>query len=157
MKQLNKATQQTTFAMFTFAGSSGIGDALIMLKRASIDVKGAVDSGRATQKWAASKRLHDAGVELYVPRRDAPFGKLDHKLVVIDDAIVVAGSFITRRRPTSSTTRTSSCWARRTRTCRRPKAAPSTSTSALAIAQFFRTEIDRIIADLSEPYVPKEV
>jgi phosphatidylserine/phosphatidylglycerophosphate/cardiolipin synthase-like enzyme len=93
MKQMLKATKRVDFAIFTFAGSSGIDDAMLMLNRAKIEVKGALDPGQARQSWSAGRWLHEAGIELALPRREQAFGKLHHKLMTIDDAIVVAGSF----------------------------------------------------------------
>ena len=51
------------------------------------------DPGQAAQDWSASTWLHEAGVKLFLPNRAAPFRKLHHKLMVIDNAVVVAGSF----------------------------------------------------------------
>lgn len=93
MKQMLKAKKLVRFAIFTFAGSSGIDDAAIMLKRAGIDIYGALDPGQAVQKWAATEWMHQAGVGIFLPKRVAPFRKLHHKLMVIDKEIVVAGSF----------------------------------------------------------------
>ena len=93
MKQMLKAARRVDFAVFTFAGSSGIDDVMIMLSAAGRRVTGAVDPGQGVQRWAATHDLHRAGIELYFPNRAAPFRKLHHKLMVIDEAIVVAGSF----------------------------------------------------------------
>lgn len=93
MKQMLKAKKKVRFAIFTFAGSSGIDDAAIMLRRAGIDVYGALDPAQARQKWSATEWMHKAGVKLYLPKKVVPFRKLHHKLMVIDKVIVVAGSF----------------------------------------------------------------
>lgn len=93
MKQMLKAKKLVRFAIFTFAGSSGIDDAAIMLKRAGIDIYGALDPAQARQKWAATEWMHKAGVKLFLPKKVVPFRKLHHKLMVIDKEIVVAGSF----------------------------------------------------------------
>jgi phosphatidylserine/phosphatidylglycerophosphate/cardiolipin synthase-like enzyme len=45
------------------------------------------------QEWAATHDLDRAGIEIYLPDRTPPFRKLHHKLMVIDDAITIAGSF----------------------------------------------------------------
>lgn len=48
------------------------------------------------QDWAAPKWLQHPNIELFVPRRSGAFAnlrKLHHKLMVIDELIVVAGSF----------------------------------------------------------------
>ncbi|MEV4759761.1 phospholipase D-like domain-containing protein [Micromonospora sp. NPDC049559] len=93
MKQMLKATDRVDFAIFTFAGSSGIDDAMIALSSAGRTVTGAVDPGQGVQKWAATHDLDRANIALYAPVRSPAFGKLHHKLMVVDDATVIAGSF----------------------------------------------------------------
>ncbi|MET9344752.1 phospholipase D-like domain-containing protein [Nonomuraea sp. NPDC003804] len=93
MKQMLKATDRVDFAIFTFSGSSGIDDAMIALAAAGRAVTGAMDPGQGAQKWAATHDLDRANIELYFPKRGPAFGKLHHKLMVIDDATVIAGSF----------------------------------------------------------------
>jgi phosphatidylserine/phosphatidylglycerophosphate/cardiolipin synthase-like enzyme len=88
-----KATQRVDFAIFTFSGSSGIDDAMIALAEAKRTVTGAMDPGQGAQKWAATHDLDRAHIELYFPKRSSAFGKLHHKLMVIDETVVVAGSF----------------------------------------------------------------
>lgn len=155
MKQINKATRQVDFAMFTFSGSSGIDDALIMVKRAGMEVTGALDPGQAAQTWAASKWLHDAGVELFIPRRDPPFGKLHHKLMVVDDAIVVAGSF--NYTAPANEFNDENIFVLGSPYANLPKSegGPVDLDECAAVTAFFRTEIDRIITDLSDAYEPR--
>lgn len=93
MKQMLKSTDRVDFAIFTFSGSSGIDDVMVTLQAAGRHVKGVVDPGQGVQTWAATHDLDRAGIELFFPDRAAPFRKLHHKLMVIDEAIVVAGSF----------------------------------------------------------------
>ncbi|MEV6867391.1 phospholipase D-like domain-containing protein [Streptosporangium subroseum] len=93
MKQMLKATQRVDFAIFTFSGSSGIDDTMIALAEAKRTVTGAMDPGQGAQKWAATHDLDRAHIELYFPKRSSAFGKLHHKLMVIDETVVVAGSF----------------------------------------------------------------
>ncbi|MGH8902493.1 MAG: phospholipase D-like domain-containing protein [Egibacteraceae bacterium] len=93
VKQILKSRQRIDFAVFTFSGSSGVDDALILARRAGRQVRGVLDPGQAAQDWAATRWLDDAEVELFLPNRQPPFRKLHHKLTVIDDATVVAGSF----------------------------------------------------------------
>ena len=45
------------------------------------------------QAWAATHDLDRAGIEIFFPDRTPPFRKLHHKLMVIDETIMVAGSF----------------------------------------------------------------
>jgi phosphatidylserine/phosphatidylglycerophosphate/cardiolipin synthase-like enzyme len=93
MKQMLKATERVDFAIFTFAGSSGIDDAMIALSAAGRRITGVVDPGQGVQKWAATHDLDRARIALYAPRRSPAFGKLHHKLMVIDECTVIAGSF----------------------------------------------------------------
>ena len=92
VKQMLKAKQRVDFAIFTFAGSSGIDDAMIMLHEAKRKLQGALDPKQGRQSWAATPWLHEAGIKISFPKEEGGFGKLHHKLMVIDDAIVVAGS-----------------------------------------------------------------
>jgi phosphatidylserine/phosphatidylglycerophosphate/cardiolipin synthase-like enzyme len=101
IKQVLKAERRVRFAIFTFAGSSGIDDALLMAARAGCHVTGALDPGQAAQKWAAPHGkpgaapswLNRDNIDLFTPRRQKPFRKLHHKLMVVDRHTVVAGSF----------------------------------------------------------------
>lgn len=65
----------------------------LMARDAGRQVRGVLDPGQAAHDWAATRWLDDAGVELFLPSRRRSFRKLHHKLTVIDDAVVVAGSF----------------------------------------------------------------
>jgi phosphatidylserine/phosphatidylglycerophosphate/cardiolipin synthase-like enzyme len=96
MKQMLKGTKEVYFAIFTFAGSSGIDDTMLALARGGMKIKGVLDPGQARQKWAAPRWLVHRNIELYVPKRTGVFAdlrKLHHKLMVIDEQVVVAGSF----------------------------------------------------------------
>jgi len=98
MKQMLKVRPQGEiwFAIFTFAGSSGIDDTMLALARGGVRMRGVLDSGQAVQGWAAPQWLRHENIELRVPKREGSLAKLrkvHHKLMVIDDRIVVAGSF----------------------------------------------------------------
>jgi phosphatidylserine/phosphatidylglycerophosphate/cardiolipin synthase-like enzyme len=93
MKQMLKAKKRIDFAMFTFSQSSGIDDTMIC-RVASLDrIRGVLDRGQGAQAWAATQPLADAGVELFQNKPGTGVRKVHHKLMVIDDRIVVAGSF----------------------------------------------------------------
>jgi phosphatidylserine/phosphatidylglycerophosphate/cardiolipin synthase-like enzyme len=99
MKQMLKGadvgSNEILFAIFTFAGSSGIDDTMVALSRGGTKIQGVLDPGQANQKWAAPKTMKPP-IELFVPKKDGVFKnlrKLHHKLMVIDEQIVVAGSF----------------------------------------------------------------
>ena len=96
VKQMLKGTEEITFAIFTFAGSSGIDDAMLALARGGMKVRGVLDRTQAAHDWAAPPWLVHDNIELFVPRRSGRFRtlrKLHHKLMVIDEQVVVAGSF----------------------------------------------------------------
>ena len=93
VKQMLKCTQRLDFSIFTFSGSSGIDDAMAILRAAGRQIRGVFDPGQGRRDWAATHWLHNAGIEVLFPREEPGFGKLHHKLMVIDDAIVVGGSF----------------------------------------------------------------
>lgn len=93
MKQLLKAKQRVDFAIFTFAKSSGIDDTIIRLRDLGMSVRGVFDAKQGGQKWSATHTLKDKGAELYEVKHTKTIGKLHHKLMVLDDQVVIAGSF----------------------------------------------------------------
>lgn len=93
MKQMLKAKNRVDFAIFTFAKSSGIDDTMIQLSQAGLTVRGALDGIMANQKWAATRPVKNAGAELYRVPKGGKLGKLHHKLMVIDEQVIIAGSF----------------------------------------------------------------
>jgi phosphatidylserine/phosphatidylglycerophosphate/cardiolipin synthase-like enzyme len=96
MKQMLTGASEVVFAIFTFAGSSGIDDAMLALARGGVTIKGVLDPGQANQKWAAPRWLRHPNIEMFVPRRAgalADLRKVHHKVMVIDEQVVVAGSF----------------------------------------------------------------
>jgi len=93
MKQMAKAKKRIDFAIFTFSNSSGIDDQMILLKEAGISVRGALDGRQANQKWAATRPIKNAGADLCRVPSQGNLGKLHHKLMVIDEQVVIAGSF----------------------------------------------------------------
>ncbi|MEZ4701361.1 MAG: phospholipase D-like domain-containing protein [Rhodothermales bacterium] len=98
MKQIAKARRRIDFAIFTFAQSSGIDDQLALVKeRPGVEIRGALYRMQANQSWSSKDLLHAAGVEVNLvptPGRPGPMpGKLHHKLMVVDESLVIAGSF----------------------------------------------------------------
>jgi phosphatidylserine/phosphatidylglycerophosphate/cardiolipin synthase-like enzyme len=93
MKQMLKAKDRVDFAMFTFAQSSGIDDTMAWLLRGGVPVRGVLDRGQGAQKWAATGQLKTAGAQLYVNTPGNGVRKVHHKLMVIDQRLVIAGSF----------------------------------------------------------------
>lgn len=93
MKQMLKARQRVDFAMFTFAQSSGIDDTMAWLLRAGIAVRGVLDRAQGSQAWAATRPLREAGAQLFENAPGNGVRKVHHKLMVIDERLVIAGSF----------------------------------------------------------------
>ncbi len=96
MKQIAKARKRVDFAIFTFSQSSGIDDQLVLARQAGITVRGALFRSQANQSWSAKETLRNANVDLFVVPRDncqPPVRKLHHKLMVIDEQLVICGSF----------------------------------------------------------------
>ena len=97
MKQIAKAKERVDFAIFTFSASSGIDDQLAIAKKAGIEVKGSLYKSQANQRWSAKDSLAKADADIFVvPRTGLPRPrprKLHHKLMVIDEQLIIAGSF----------------------------------------------------------------
>lgn len=97
MKQIAKAKKRVDFAIFTFAESSGIDDQLEFVKGAGIKVRGALFRSQANQKWSAKVKLANAKIELHLVPTTKNISpkprKLHHKLMVIDEQLIITGSF----------------------------------------------------------------
>ena len=151
IKQMLRAEKRVEFAIFTFSGSSGVDDAMAMLVAANRKVRGVLDAGQGAQWWAATKWLHDKEIELYVPRKDSGVRKLHHKLMVIDDATVVAGSM-------NYTGKANEFNDENIFVIGSPYDKEEDvivdHDECRAIAKYMRDEIDRIRTDLSAAYTP---
>lgn len=93
MKQILKAKERVDFAIFTFAKSSGIDDALVAMARGGVKIRGIFDAGQGNREWAATRMVADGGGEAWLASRKNGLGKLHHKLMVIDGAVIICGSF----------------------------------------------------------------
>jgi len=93
MKQMLKARDSIDFAMFTFAQSSGIDDTMIRLRPLVQRMRGVLDRDQGAAKWAATKGLLGGDVELFANKRRTGVRKLHHKLMVIDERLLIVGSF----------------------------------------------------------------
>ena len=93
VNEILKAQTSAYFLMFTFAKSTTIDDALITkLQGGNFEVVGVLDAGQSAHKWSPHGELLDAGARLR--RETLPNnGKLHHKLIVLDDDVVIGGSF----------------------------------------------------------------
>jgi phosphatidylserine/phosphatidylglycerophosphate/cardiolipin synthase-like enzyme len=93
MKQMLKAKTSIDFVMFTFAQSSGIDDTMFRLVPSLTRLRGALDREQGAQAWAATQPLKQAGVQLFQNKPGTGVRKIHHKLMVIDERLVIAGSF----------------------------------------------------------------
>jgi phosphatidylserine/phosphatidylglycerophosphate/cardiolipin synthase-like enzyme len=146
MKQMLKATDRVDFAIFTFSGSSGIDDVMVTLQAAGRHVRGAVDPGQGVQTWAATHDLDRAGIEIFFPDRTPPFRKLHHKLMVVDEAIVVAGSFNYTAPANEYNDENIFVLGSPKLDLKPDDGGPVDPAACAEIAAYFRAEIDRIVA-----------
>ena len=93
IKQMIKAKTRIDFAVFTFAQSSGIDDALVNAREKGLQVSGVLDRRQANQVWAAKHTLVAGQVTLHRNKTSTGVRKIHHKLMVIDDALTIIGSF----------------------------------------------------------------
>jgi phosphatidylserine/phosphatidylglycerophosphate/cardiolipin synthase-like enzyme len=147
VKQMLKAEKRLDFAIFTFSGSSGIDDAMIMLRKAGIDIQGVLDKGQGGQDWAATVWLHNEGIKVYLSDRDKlpGLGKLHHKLMVIDEAIVIAGS-MNYTQPANEYNDENIFVIGSPYALPKSQGGPVNHQECKRITNFFRKEINRIVA-----------
>ncbi|WP_333713779.1 phospholipase D-like domain-containing protein [Yoonia sp.] len=93
IKQMIKAKSRIDFAAFTFAQSSGIDDALVNAREKGLAVTGVLDRRQANQTWAAKHTLLAGNVTLHQNKSETGVRKVHHKLMVMDDALTIIGSF----------------------------------------------------------------
>jgi phosphatidylserine/phosphatidylglycerophosphate/cardiolipin synthase-like enzyme len=151
MKQMLKGSKEVVFAIFTFAGSSGIDDTMVALARGGMKITGVVDRGQAAHGWAAPKTLKHENIKLFQPTKTSGVRKLHHKLMVIDERIVVAGSF-NYTEPANDYNDENIFVLGSVDKVTHGIAVDPDPTGDLA--RFMKAEIERIIGDLSEKYVP---
>jgi phosphatidylserine/phosphatidylglycerophosphate/cardiolipin synthase-like enzyme len=145
MKQMLKSASSIDFAMFTFAQSSGIDDTMIRLVGSLTRLRGVLDRGQGAQKWAATVPLKNAGVQLYQNKPGTGVRKVHHKLMVIDERLVIAGSFNYTAPATTLNDENIIVLGDLEETD------PAAETAQRQLAAYALAEINRIITDLSEP------
>lgn len=145
MKQMLKSASSVDFAMFTFARSSGIDDTMIRLAPSLTRVRGVLDHGQGAQQWAATEPLKAAGVQLFENRPGTGVRKLHHKLMVIDERLLIVGSFNYTAPATTLNDENIIVLGDLEETDPRAEAAQR------QLAGYALAEIDRIIQDLARP------
>jgi phosphatidylserine/phosphatidylglycerophosphate/cardiolipin synthase-like enzyme len=146
MKQMLKARARVDFAMYTFAQSSGIDDTMIRLVNPGFAIRGVLDRGQGAMTWAATQPLKDAGVELFANRSGTDVRKVHHKLMVLDRRVTIVGSFNYTAPATTLNDENIIVLG--------DLGEPTTGAAETAqrhIAAHALAEIDRIVADLSQP------
>ena len=147
MKQMLKARTSIDFAMFTFSSSSGIDDTMLRLAQLQprIRIRGVLDRGQGGQRWAPTQALKAAGVELFLNKPGTEVRKVHHKLMVIDEQLVIAGSFNYTEPATMFNDENIVVLGDLDAT------GAENLQAQRALAAYALTEINRIITDLGEP------
>ena len=141
MKQMLKARDRIDFAIFTFSGSSGIDDTMLTIHD-RVRLRGLIDRGQGSAKYAPTKALAAAGIELhYVGGNRKGIRKLHHKLMTIDDSLTIVGSF--------NYTEPANLYNDENIVVLGDLENPTPGQKAIALAA--RKEIDRIAADHGSP------
>ncbi|MGH3483195.1 MAG: phospholipase D-like domain-containing protein [Nocardioidaceae bacterium] len=146
MKQMLKASDRIDFAMYTFAQSSGIDDTMIRLAGGGLSIRGVLDRTQGGQEWAATEPLKDSGVALFVNASGNGVRKVHHKLMVLDRRVTIVGSFNYTAPATTLNDENIIVLG--------DLGEPTTGAAETAqrhIAAHALAEIDRIVADLSQP------
>ena len=151
VKQVLKCQNRLHFAIFTFSGSSGIDDAMLAIRASGRSIRGVIDPVQGLRHWAATEWLHNQGIELFLPHKSSKFGKLHHKLMVVDDDVVVAGS-MNYTRPANESNDENIFIIGSPYDLGDDEGGPVDHAACKEIADFFRDEIERIISNLSYPY-----
>lgn len=108
-------------------------------------IRGVLDHGQGVQAWAATGPLKAAGVELFANRRGTGVRKVHHKLMVVDERLVIAGSFNYTAPATTLNDENIIVLGDLEETREDAEAGQR------AIAAYALKEIERIIAELAEP------
>lgn len=144
LKQMLKAQTRVDFAVFTFAQSSGIDDSLVGAKARGLEVNGVLDRRQANQTWASKQTLQNGGIILHRNKTGTGVRKVHHKLMVLDDAVTIIGSF-NYTGPANAVNDENIVVLGDLDT-----ADPAKLAAQKVLADYARAEIDRIIADQSE-------
>jgi phosphatidylserine/phosphatidylglycerophosphate/cardiolipin synthase-like enzyme len=88
-RELEGAKKSIHFLAFSFTHSD-IGGAMAAAAEAGLDVGGVIENSQASGKSSQLNTLTAAGASVF---RDANPKNMHHKFIVIDSAVVIAGSF----------------------------------------------------------------
>ena len=93
-----KSRASVYFAIFTFAGSTTVDDALLRIRQQEVPVTGVLDRTQAAHHFSPHPKLIQAGATLrrhkvpVLPGFERP-GKLHHKSMVLERQVTITGSF----------------------------------------------------------------
>lgn len=94
LDRLNNAQHRIRFLAFSYT-SDPIADAMIAKHRAGVQVQGVFENRNAGGTGAEYDRLKDAGIDVLV---DGNCYTMHHKVIIVDDATVITGSYNFTRR-----------------------------------------------------------
>jgi phosphatidylserine/phosphatidylglycerophosphate/cardiolipin synthase-like enzyme len=134
-----KTRESAHFAIFTFAGSTTIDDALLRIREQGVPVLGVLDRVQSSHSYSPHPALIEAGAVLRrhkvptAPGFSRP-GKLHHKSMVLERSVTITGSF------------------NYTDQANRFNDENVFFIHSPEIAEYFIAEIERIYADLAEDF-----
>lgn len=89
LREINNAQSNIRFMNFSFTRDD-MGDALMARANAGVDVQGVFETSGSETRFSEMPRLFCAGIDV---RQDGNPGVLHHKVFIIDESVVVTGSF----------------------------------------------------------------
>ncbi len=89
IRRITATKRSLRFLSFSFT-SDRIGEAIIRKKKEGISVKGLVEYDGSNSAWSEYVKFILEGIDV---RRDGRETLLHHKVIIIDDSIVIAGSY----------------------------------------------------------------
>lgn len=89
LREINGASSSIRFMSFSFTRDD-MGDAIMTKAEEGIEVEGVFENTGSKTQFSELPRLHCAGIDV---RQDGNRGILHHKVFIIDESIVLTGSF----------------------------------------------------------------
>ena len=145
MKQMLKARSSIDFAMFTFAESSGIDDTHDPSRRIAPACARGTGSRPGRPGVGGDAAPEAAGVQLFQKKTGTGVRKIHHKLMVVDERLVIAGSFNYTAPGTTLNDENIIVLGDLEETD------PDAEAAQRQLAAYALAEIERIITDLAEP------
>lgn len=89
LREINAAESSIRFMIFSFTRDD-MGDAIMARANAGVDVQGVFENTGSKTQYSELPRLYCAGLDV---RQDGNPGILHHKVFIIDESVVITGSF----------------------------------------------------------------